>query len=166
MLHSEEHGSIVIRDQKPMTDDGLRRALRDGLTPVDWYRLVNAHVFFWADAGRVAILLGARAYRKERHALFVVSMAELLERCGDRVVLSPLNTGATMPMPHPRGLDCFVPIGRYPFQDWRHRRGWRRAVVELAVQGSVRPFMECVERVAIVGRGEPDEEVQVVRTEN
>ena len=163
-LRCPEHGDVVIRDQKPMTDAGLRRALRDGLTPEDWYRKVNAHVFFWVDPRRVETLLGARAYRTERHALFVASTAEILRRFGRRVVLSPLNTGATMPMPHPRGLDCFVPVQAYPFAEWRRRRGWRKAVVELAIGGSIPEFLECVDRVAIVGAGQPDAEVEMPPT--
>ena len=159
-LECAEYGDIVIRDQKPMTDAGLTAALRDGLTPEDWYRTVNAHVFFWVDPRRVDTLLAARAYRAERHALFVASTAELLQRCGGRAVLSPLNTGATMPMPHPRGLDCFVPIPAYPFAERRRRRGWRNAVVELAIQGSIPEFLECVDRVAIVGAGQPDEAIE------
>src|SRR5438445_4566198 len=45
-IHHPKHGSAVIRDQKPMDDSGLRRALRD-MTPEEWYRLLNSKVFFW-----------------------------------------------------------------------------------------------------------------------
>ena len=37
----------VIRDQKPMSDASLRKCLSDGLTPTDWYCILNRHVFFW-----------------------------------------------------------------------------------------------------------------------
>jgi hypothetical protein len=43
------HGSlppIVIRDQIPMSDGALKKCLLDGLTPADWYRLLNGKVFF------------------------------------------------------------------------------------------------------------------------
>lgn len=54
-------GRAVIRDQKPMSDAGLRRCLTDGLTPEDWYRLLNGKVFFW--------LTRAPAAAAERRAL-------------------------------------------------------------------------------------------------
>jgi uncharacterized protein DUF7002 len=151
------YGVAILRDQKPMDDRGLERALSDGITPEEWYRLVNRHVFFWVDRGRVDRLLGARAYRRERHALLVARTRELLDRHAPRTVLSPLNTGATKPMPHPRGRNCFVPLAFYPFAYWRDKRNVRDAVVELAVQMAVPDFTEVLERVSIVGRGEPEE---------
>jgi hypothetical protein len=30
-----------IRDQRPMSDKNLAGCLRDGLTPTDWYRMLN-----------------------------------------------------------------------------------------------------------------------------
>ena len=104
-------------------------------------------------------LLGARAYRNERHALLVARTQKLLDRHADRTVLSPLNTGATKPMPHPRGKNCFVPLASYPFAYWRRKRTVRDAVVELAIPGAVPNVIEVLERVFIVGRGEPDEVV-------
>jgi hypothetical protein len=107
-IRNDTHGVAILRDQKPMDDRGLERALTDGISPEEWYRLVNRHVFFWVDRARVDRLLGARAYRGERHALRVARTRELLDRHAARTVLSPLNTGATKPMPHRRGRDCFV----------------------------------------------------------
>jgi hypothetical protein len=156
-IRSDQHGLAILRDQKPMDDAGLKRALTDGLTPEDWYRIVNAHVFFWVDRERVERLLGARAYRTQRHALLTVRTTDLLDRHSERVVLSPLNTGATKPMPHPRGKDCFVPMQAYPFAFWHKKRNLKNAVVELAVQGSVPDLMKALERVSIVGRKEPEE---------
>jgi hypothetical protein len=158
-IRNDTYGVAILRDQKPMDDGGLERALTDGISPEEWYRLVNRHVFFWVDRGRVDRLLGARAYRNERHALFVVRTQELLDRHAVRTVLSPLNTGATKPMPHPRGKNCFIPIASYPFAHWRGKRNVRDAVVELAVPGAVPDLLDALERVSIVGRGEPEEVV-------
>ena len=158
-LRNNAYGTAILRDQKPMDDRGLERALTDGMSPLDWYRLVNQHVFFWVDQRRVDKLLGARAYRNDRHALLVARTQELLDRHADRTVLSPLNTGATKPFPHPRGKDCFVPLASYPFADRRRKHSVRNAVVELAVPGTVPNVIEMLERVSIVGRGEPEEVV-------
>ncbi len=149
------HGRAILRDQKPMDDIGLARALRDGITPIEWYRLVNRHVFFWVDEGRVERLLSARAYRRDRHALIVSSTAGLFERHGTDVVLSPLNTGATKPMPHPRGRDCFVPMDLYPYNEWHTKRRGKDPVVEVAVPIGVPDLMAFAERILFVGRKEP-----------
>src|SRR6185436_13811707 len=99
-IRHRAYGLAILRDQKPMDDRGLKRALTDGIRPQEWYRTVNAHTFFWVARERVDRLLGARAYRKDRHALLVVRTHDLLQRHAERAVLSPLNTGATKPMPH------------------------------------------------------------------
>lgn len=156
-IRSDAFGLAILRDQKPMDDRGLRRALKDGLQPNDWYQRVNQYAFLWVNRRRVDTLLGARAYRASRHLLLVVRTADLLNRHAANIVLSPLNTGATKPMPHPRGNDCFVPMATYPFASWRQKRGRREAVVELAVRGAVPDLLETLEQVAIVGRGEPEQ---------
>lgn len=156
-IRNEAYGVAILRDQKPMDDRGLERALTDGINPEEWYRLVNRHVFFWVDRGRVDRLLGARAYRNERHTLLVARTRQLLDRHAARTVLSPLNTGATKPMPHPRGKNCFVPLASYPFAYWRQKRNARDTVVELAVRKAVPDLVEFLERVSIVGRAEPEE---------
>ena len=154
-IEHPRHGAAILRDQKPMDDSGLRRALRDGITPEEWYRLVNRHVFFWVDEARVERLLNAKAYRNQRHALIMASTAGLLQRHLDRVVLSPINTGATKPMPHPRGRDCFVPLSSYPFDAWNAKRRGKDAVVELAVGDGVPDLMTIADRIMAVGKGEP-----------
>jgi hypothetical protein len=158
-IRSAAHGLAILRDQKPMDDRGLARALTDGITPTEWYRLVNRHVFFWVDRRRVDRLLGARAYRNGRHALLVVRTRDLLDRHSDQVVLSPLNTGATKPMPHPRGRDCFVRPAAYPFAQLVQRRSRRDAVVELAIPTAVPDLLYALERVLEVGRGNPEVDV-------
>src|SRR5687768_14367920 len=40
-LSHPKHGVATVRDQIPMSDNGLRRCLADGLTPRDWYQLLN-----------------------------------------------------------------------------------------------------------------------------
>lgn len=158
-LNDTAHGVAILRDQKPMDDSGLERALTDGITPRDWYRLVNRHVFFWVVRKRVDRLLQARAYRMERHVLLVARTQSVLDAYSNRTVLSPLNTGATKPIPHPRGRDCFVPLASYPFEYWRRKRNVRDAVVEFAVSDAVPNVIEMLERVLVVGRGEPEEVV-------
>jgi len=67
------HGRAVIRDQKPMSDPSVRKALAgSGLEPSDWYRELNSRVFFWLTEERLDRLMNARAYRHQRHHVLVV----------------------------------------------------------------------------------------------
>jgi len=150
-------GTATIRDQKPMDDVGLRRALCGGLRPDEWYRLLNQHVFFWVSTDRLQMLMGARAYREQRHTVLTVRTAPLLNRHAGRVVLSPMNSGATKPFPHPRGRDTFLPIARYPFAEWDRKRHGREPVVELAVVDGVPDIVDFVESVVLRGGGIADE---------
>ena len=110
-------GAAVIRDQKPMHDAGLRRALADGLTPRDWYRILNCKVFFWLTRDRLARMIDARAYRDKRQTVIVLDTRLLLERHSEKVILSPMNSGCTKPVPHPRGMKTFLPLPEYPFSN-------------------------------------------------
>ena len=130
-----------------MSDGGLQRALRDGLTPPEWYRILNSKVFFWPSERRLNSMLGAQAYRDREHLVLVVSTEALLERHSDRVLLSRLNSGATKPFPHKRGKDCFLPMGSYPY--WERVRRGLDPVAEVAVPSSVPDISELVVTVGI-----------------
>jgi hypothetical protein len=149
------HGTAVIRDQKPMDDIGLRKALSDGLTPSQWYRILNAKVFFWLSIGRLNTLLSAKAYRNKRHTVLVLNSARLLERHADRVMLCPMNSGCTKPFPHPRGKSTFLPLAQYPFDEWDRKRRGIEPAVELTVEGGVPDAAEFVLTVEEQGAGQP-----------
>ena len=159
------HGTATIRDQKPMDDRGLSRALRDGLTPTEWYGILNRKVFFWLATRRLAVLLGARAYRGRRQTVLTIDTQALLARHASRVMLSPMNSGATKPMPHPRGRTTFVSIDDCPFSDWKRTRGRAGAVVELTVDHAVPDVRDFVLRVDEVGGDTPLKNLVCVRRE-
>jgi len=144
-----KHGQAVIRDQKPMDDSGLRRALRD-MNPEAWYLLLNSKVFFWLCEERVTTLLSARAYSNREHCVLVVDAPALVRQHEAQIWLAPMNTGCTKPMPHPRGSDTFQRIHNYPYAERRRQgRQPKQAVVELAVDyavPNVRDFVLRVER--------------------
>jgi hypothetical protein len=150
------HGTATIRDQKPMDDTGLKRALRDGLTPPEWYMLLNSRVFFWLSRERLDRLLNARAYRNRKQTVLTVDTEELVQRHASNIRLSPINSGATKPMPHPRGRDTFLAVPEYPFDEWaKRRRSTRNAVVELTVDHAVPDIRDFVHRVELVEQGKP-----------
>lgn len=128
-------GIAVVRDQKPMSESKLAASLRGGLTPRDWYRLLNERVFFWLTEERLNTLLAARAYRDREHTVLTVDSASLLSRHAEQVFLAAMNTGNTQPFAHPRGRSTFQPLATYPLAS-RLRRGLEPAV-ELAVMRGV-----------------------------
>jgi len=157
VIQHDRIGVAVVRDQKPMSDSGLMRALQDGLTPREWYKLLNRRVFFWLTRDRLVRLLKARAYRDDVHTVLEVDARELLNRHADRVNLCALNSGCTKPMPHPRGRDTFLPLSKYPFHE-RRGSGDNR-VVELSVLGGVPDIAEYTLRVVDM---QGDREVHLV----
>ena len=137
VLDHPEAGRAVVRDQKPMDDAGLRRCLLDGLTPADWYRLLNARVFFWLTPARLDRLLQARPYRALKHDVLALDTAALVAAHRERITLSPINSGSTRPFPCARGRATFLSIADYPYEHWRRRRPAGERAVELAVVGGV-----------------------------
>lgn len=139
-------GTAVIRDQKPMSDSGLQRCLSD-CTPEEWYRILNRHVFFWVTKERLLGLLKAQLYRNKEHDVITVDTRGLVAQYGDAIVLSPMNSGCTIPIPHPRSMGIFMPITSFPFTERRRTRQKRNALVELAVRYSVPDITRFVVRV-------------------
>ncbi len=142
----------VVRDQIPMSDTGLKRALPERLSPMDWYELLNAKAFFWLSETRLHKLTNAKAYRDHEHDVLEVDTRSLIEAHKDAIWLCPINSGCTKPMPHPRDETIFARISDYPYVHWRQRRARTERVVELAVDYSVNDIQDHVRRV-VVKRG-------------
>jgi hypothetical protein len=105
---------IVLRDQIPMAPGRLVQGLSDGLTPSDWYKLLNAKVFLWAREHRLVGLLRARHYRRLEHDVLTIQTSSLVEVYSEAIWLCPMNSGNTFPIPHPRGASTFRRIADYP----------------------------------------------------
>jgi len=132
IISHPQYGKAVIRDQKPMREGALRQCLQ-GMTPLQWYRLLNRHVFFWVTERRLTTLLNARAYRDRKHTVLTIDTARLVGQHAERIVLSPINSGSTIYNPQERGRSTFLPFSRYPFAERRALRGGANAVAECAV---------------------------------
>ena len=93
--HHTDYGTAWIRDQRPMSDAGLLRALANSdLRPRDWYRLLNRRVYFWTTEQRLNTMLSAEAYREKYHTVISLDTRRLLDRHLDQVELSAINSGA------------------------------------------------------------------------
>ena len=139
-LEHSRYSGAVIRDQKPMSDAGLLRCLSDDLSPSDWYQLLNRHVFFWPTEQRLHKMMGARAYNNDSHAIVIVDTASLLACHFDRVLLSHMNSGCTVPYPHPRGATTFRPPDRFPFETRKRSSG--EGFAELLVEYTVADIVD------------------------
>jgi hypothetical protein len=101
------HGVALIRDQKPMPVAKLLRCLQ-GMTPREWYELLNHKTFFWATSKRVHTLLNAMANRDRKHLVLRVDTRSLLQQYASTVTLCMINSGAALyNNPPKRGLDIF-----------------------------------------------------------
>lgn len=136
--------NAVIRDQKPMSDGALLKCLDGGLTPTDWYRTLNAKVFFWLSRERLRRLLGAKAYRDQPQTVLTIDTRSLVEANVGYIMLSPINSGSTIMNPVRRGPQTFKAPADYPFAEWKKKRNARDAVVELTVAGQVVPMAQHV----------------------
>lgn len=125
---------ILIRDQKPMPPGRLAKALKDGITTEDWYRIINNKVFFWASESRLYRLLNARAYRNLEHEVLTIDTASLVRAYSERIWLCHMNSGNTWPKPHARGANTFCRIPDYPV---KRSENPVKEVVELVVDYSV-----------------------------
>lgn len=140
ILTGADGSRFVIRDQKPLSLVKLQACL-DGMPVHDWLRLLNRHVFFWPSRERCRQLLAARAYRGRHHLVIEVPTERLLERHGEAVRLTPINTGAVLYNPARRGAATFATIEDYPYEERRRVRGRREAIAEVAVEHAVPEVM-------------------------
>jgi hypothetical protein len=117
-----------------MAPTRLAQGLQDGITPSEWYQLLNKKVFMWAEEERLFKLLKARHYRTLEHDVLTIETASLLSKHAAAVWLCPMNSGNTFPVPHQRGHNTFQRIADYPCG----KRGQpKKNVVEVVVDYSV-----------------------------
>lgn len=141
------HGTVVLRDQKPLNIARLATALTTGSTE-DFLAYINGRVFFWPTEKRLTAMNGARAYADRPQLVIVVRSAPLIAAHEKCVRLSRINSGATMPFAWARSIATFEKLAEY---DWS--RG-RRQVAEITIEGGVREIWDHVERLEVWGGGE------------
>lgn len=139
----------VIRDQIPMSDAGLRKALPDHLQPSDWYAILNSRVFFWLTQDRLHRLLQAGAYRDQEHDVLEIDTRSLVEAHRARISFCPYNSGSTVMNPVARDENTFARIEDYPYAAWRKKRKRGERAVELTVDYSVPDMVDHVRRVVV-----------------
>jgi len=140
-----KHGSVVIRDQKPLREATLAKLL-DGMTTSEFYKLLNAKTFFWVRKERLEKLLKARAYRNSSHDVLTIDAKKLILTYENKIWLSRINSGAAIFGVGRRGIDTFKRIRDYPYEENRKKRK-DDAVVELAIDYAVNDISKFTLRV-------------------
>jgi hypothetical protein len=141
-----------LRDQTPMSEAGLKRALPPEISPMEWRLKLNGLVFFWLTQTRLLRLANARSYRAREHEVIALDTRRFVEAFYDRIWLSQINSGCTQPFACPRDSRTFRRIPDYDYAFWRRRRPKGERVVELCVDYAVlhiEPFVK--ERFAVQG---------------
>ena len=143
---------VYIRDQKPMPPSALKRCLDAGLTPEDWYAMVNMGIYFWVDRDRAD--RHQRALRGRPQVRLELSVERILDEYGSVAFLTPFNIGSALRRQAQRGPRSLVPVERWREAAWLDeatpgcsvRRSSHRPA-ELVIQHDMPnalTFVECV----------------------
>jgi hypothetical protein len=159
MEHIELTNGVQLRDQKPMPASALKKCLV-GMTPPEWYALINSKVFFWLDTARLNRQRGACGPRHQ--VVLEVDAGRLVARHAEGIALSSINTGNARRRPAKRGRCTFVPYWIWIESGWSSEseglqtppRGRSHCPVELTVTAGVSNIMNFVVRVHRLGPGE------------
>ncbi len=139
-----KYGKAVIRDQKPIYESSLNKCLTGGLNPGDWFILLNSMTFFWPTKERLSSFLNAQPYRNNRQLVLVINTSKLINKHNTRVYLSVINSGSTLYAAQPRGRETFQLIEEFDFNASKKKRGWKKAIAEVAVDYSVPDIAEMI----------------------
>ena len=142
----------VLRDQMPMPPSALEKCLV-GVSPAQWYELLNSKVFFWFDLKRLE--RQRRAVGGEDQIVLVIDTERLLAQHEAHAAVSPFNTGNARRKPAPRSPATFVPVRTWLASGWeseadalgRAPRSPAHKPVELVVADAVPDVMEFVREV-------------------
>jgi hypothetical protein len=162
--HRSEHtilpNGMHIRDQKPMPPSALRTCLI-GLTPAEWYALINARVFFWIDPARLNRQRAACGQRPQ--VVLTLDARTLVEAYREFAYVTPINTGNARRRPARRGAGTFVSHASWLKSRWEsesaalgtRERSRNHAPVELTIVGPVPDAMKHIVGVQESAIGQP-----------
>lgn len=156
---------MVIRDQKPVAPLALERCLR-GVTPCEWYSLLNARVFFWLDIERLNRM--RKANGRSAQVVLALDTRQLLADYAEHVELTPINTGNARRKAALRGRQTFVPYQTWLQSRWSSEtealgtptRSRSHQPAELTILGAVPDVMRFVRQVRTLQPGEIFQETE------
>jgi hypothetical protein len=117
---------VSIRDQRPMPPSELAGTLDGGMTPGDWYALLNRFVFFWPNREQVNQHLRASGGRGK--VILTFDAKALFGHFSEQAFVAPINTGNAYSKTARRGPNTLVPYTRWLAEGWPDRRSSHPAV--------------------------------------
>lgn len=141
-IYHKEYGKAVIRDQKAIRPQLLKKCLPPNITVEDWCKFINKRVFFWASWTGLKMFLSANEYIHKPNLVITVGTKQLLQQYASEITLSSINSGSTFAKrgktdPEPRSFNTFQRIPEYTCP-------W---INELAVDYSIPDIVACTVRV-------------------
>lgn len=110
-----DHGAF-ISDQSNMQRKSLERALRSGVTPEDWFELLNSKVFFWLDLDRLNC--HRAACKGQKQVVLAIDAGRMLDEYAPLASVTPIHSGHAMRTAAPRNLTTFVPYKAWVESGW------------------------------------------------
>jgi hypothetical protein len=159
LTHIELPNRVQLRDQRPMPPAALATCLI-GLSPSEWYALINARVFFWLDPARLNRQRAACNPRPQ--VVLTVDASKLVAAYAEKIAVTPINTGNARRRPARRGAATFVPYAAWLTSAWASEaaslgtpiRPSSHPPVELTVTGSIPDIMQFVVGVQQLAPGQ------------
>lgn len=117
-IYHRVYGKAVIRDQKAMRPERLKKCLPKDITVEGWCRFINNKVFFWASWKGLKMFIAANEYIYKPHLVITIDTKLLLQRYVNKITLSSINSGSTFAKkdkvdPEPRSHATFKKIPDY-----------------------------------------------------
>jgi hypothetical protein len=159
LVHTELPNGVYIRDQRPMPPAALATCLI-GISPSEWYALINSRVFFWLDPERLNRQRNACEPRPQ--IVLTLDATKLIAAFADYIALTPINTGNARRRPAQRGAATFVPYKLWLASKWASEavalgtkvRPPSHVPVELTVASSIPNIMQFVVGVQELAPGQ------------
>jgi hypothetical protein len=108
-----------------------------GLTPSEWYSILNERVFFWTNRDRLNRFLAV--YKGEPCKVLEVDTAKLVERYEPQIELCHINSGATRMPNHLRSKASFRSVYEFPYSA-KHKPA------ELTVLGHIEDILDLLSK--------------------
>ncbi len=114
-----EHSAAERRDDPPSnphaTGSALARCLV-GMTPSEWYALLNNRVFFWLDPDRLNRQRSACAV--DPQVVMTIDAHALVAAYAKKIYLTPINTGNARRRAARQSVNTFVPYAEWVADGW------------------------------------------------
>jgi hypothetical protein len=132
-----------------MPPAALSTCLDPGLSPQDWYDLVNGHVFFWFNHERVQ--RHGVALRGRAQVLLTIDANALVASYEKSAYVTPFNIGNARRSPALRGRRTLCPVSSWRQHGWKlelppggRERNPRHVPAELLVKDAVPDIMRFI----------------------